>query len=635
MSVDLTAVEQAQEDSAQRELSANIAEDFVEFSRGNVIANEECFLLTQFQYSTAWMYEKERYVNSVLIGPSAGGKTQVQKFAKRVLPSSDAYTATELTGSAAQDDQQAWNTSLLAPLDEIDKIGDNVREFLKSMAGEDEGYEKKRSVSDDSSETGRSTVTMKNHALPYQVLFAPEGDKESIPKELDNRMLKLYVEDNKHIREAIGRKEAGHTDITVTGLEHTYIYETTELEGALRRRYRSLPTTMETKDDKDVRFGGCYTLMPEWVWYAVRPIFDFSTTSTNRFFGMVFNLIRASAVLNEPHRRTVEKEVGNETVDAILVDPQDVANVLSCQRTLLGTTHSLDPRKRAILDAVRQLTDAGGEGATLNQLKDWLNSSDLAVPNKSTLRRILKEDLAEGFYIKVREGDGPNGADLYVYRSRGQINPPRVTNLTEVADRDGMSLDGYGVDVDDPFDGCNDPIRGQSFKAFVEDFEDEITRSTVDDATMDVTSDTSMSASEAMGGGDDSGETQSTIAEAANDDEETTIDGPIEQFVYERVRENVGDEQPFSQTDPQLEDYHIAGFVDEDTPVSEAATSDTPLDPRHSVWDQASKDDDWVTTEAAAKRELSNAFQTLREKDVFQLEQHSENIVLVRVNEVT
>jgi len=89
--VDLSAIEKTEEEKADYQISENVAEDLIKYSRGNIIANEEQFLLSNFQYASGWMFSYERYVNSILIGPSAGGKTQTQKYGKRLLPSRDSY----------------------------------------------------------------------------------------------------------------------------------------------------------------------------------------------------------------------------------------------------------------------------------------------------------------------------------------------------------------------------------------------------------------------------------------------------------------------------------------------------------------------------------------------------------------
>lgn len=575
---DLSVIEQAEEENADYELSGNVAEDLIDYSRGNIIANESQFLLSTLQYTTGWMHEYERYVNSILIGPSGGGKTQTQKYGKRILPSKYSYFATDFSDNAAIDDED-WNKAVVAPLDEIDKISGPVREYLKSMAGEDGGYSKKRSVQDDDAESGRKTVTLDKDPVPYQMLYAPEN-KEGIPTELDNRLLKLFIEDNKAIREAIGRKEAGHSNITVKGLDNRYIYDTTDVQAALRRHFRELPVI----EEGDSMRGASYAKLPEWVWYSAKNIFDFETTSTNRYFGMVFNLMRASAVLNHHNRDVVTKEVDGDEVDAYLVEPQDVANVLSCQRTLLGTTHSLNPRKRMILQAVNDLDGVGeGGGCTLKQIKNYLESQDTSVPQKSVLRRILKDELEEGFYINVREKEGPHGADLFEFRESGSIKPPQVEDLSEVAAEDNEDLSGYGVDVDDPFKDCVDPVRDIPFKESVEQFNEDLSTDPIETTKKQANAaadDSGMSAAAAMG--------SASTTSSSNDQQKLSYDednvgdqepeGDVEQYVYDAVEETCGEDgRVFSTEKVDLSNLHVMGVIPDD--VEE---TDADIDAEHS-----------------------------------------------------
>lgn len=614
--VDLSAIEKQEEESADVELSENLAEDLVEYARGNIIANEEQFLLSNFQYATGWMHEYERYVNSILIGPSAGGKTQTQKYGKRILPSKYSYFATDFSDNAAIDDED-WNKAVVAPLDEIDKISGPVREYLKSMAGEDGGYSKKRSVQDDDAESGRKTVTLDKDPVPYQMLYAPEN-KEGIPTELDNRLLKLFIEDNKAIREAIGRKEAGHDNISVKGLDYEYIYDTTDLQTALRAHFRELPVTEEKKSGSTSVRGASYAKLPKWVWYSAKDIFDYETTSTNRYFGMIFNLMRASAILNHHNREMVEKEVNGETVDAYLVEPQDVANVLSCQRTLLGTTHSLNPRKRTILRAVNELDGVGqGGGCTLKQIKQYLEAQDTSVPKKSTLRRILKEELEEGFYINVREKEGPHGADLFEFREEGSFSPPRVVNLTEAAADDGEDLSefDYDYDINDPFADASDPVRDIPFKKSVEQFQDDLSTDPLETTKKQANAaaeSSGMSAAEAMGSGPD------TSTSSSNDQQKLSYDGvsdgepegDVERFVYDAVENTCGtDGRPFSTKEVDLTDYHVMGIIPEGEAKEDFDSSGTALDPEHDLWDSSMNEDE-------VENQLSDAWQSLVDKGV-------------------
>jgi len=291
---------------------------------------------------------------------------------------------------------------------------------------------------------------------------------------------------------------------------------------------------------------------------------------------MIFNLMRASAVLNHHSREVVEKEVNGEMKDAYLVEPQDVANVLSCQRTLLGTTHSLNPRKRTILQAVNELDGIGdGGGCTLKQIKNYLESQDTSVPKKSVLRRILKEELEEGFYINVREGEGPHGADLFEFREEGSFSPPRVANLSDAAAEDNEDLDGYGVDVDDPFKDCVDPIRDIPFKESVEQFNEDLSTNPIETTKKQANvaaEDNGMSAAAAMGGGEPDVSESDTQQKLSYDEESgTEPSGDVENYVYDAVKDTCGtDGRVFSTKEVDLSNLHVMGLIPDDTEEADA-----------------------------------------------------------------
>jgi len=221
-----------------------------------------------------------------------------------------------------------------------------------------------------------------------------------------------------------------------------------------------------------VRVGGSHVQMPKWVWYSVRPVFDEGPTQTNRTFGMIFNLIRASALLNHHERPNVTKSVDGEEVPAYLVQPQDVANVLSCQPALLSTTHNLDPTKRDVLDGLRASMREDGT-TTRQRIKDWMEDNDLNPPRKQKLGDIL-EELEQMYFCHIRERAGEDGSThLYEWRDEGNVETPRLYDLQRYADRDDVDLSDCRIDPADPYEGCVDPIRDQSFKQSVEEFEAE------------------------------------------------------------------------------------------------------------------------------------------------------------------
>jgi len=610
-------IDQAQSEDV--DLSENVAEDIVTLSRGNVVGNEPQFLLSTLQYGTGFLYDNEHFGNSVLIGPSSGGKTQVQKNAGKVIPPELTFSSTAFSGNALIDSAE-WDKSLIAILDEYDKLQGEVQEQLKSMAGEDEGYSKERNVEDSDAEGGYSPTTVSSEAMPFQVLFAPTGAKTGIVEELDNRLLKLYVDDGKIIRELIGRKEAGHEQISHPSLEHTYIFDTSGLAARLRDHVRELPVVEVTNDEGELtnRRGGSFTVMPNWVWYAVNPIFDKTKVYTNRVYGFVFNMIRSSAVWNHHSRATTTIQVNAEHVgsrqDAYIVEPQDVANVLSCLEVLLSTTHKLTPRDRNILTAVENTQGIGeNNGATLDAIIRWLERNDKPYPADSTMRSVLR-DLEDQYMIHVREGAGPSGAHLYEWRSSGSIQMPNVTDLQEQADRNDLELGEYGHDVSDPFADAVDPIRDQPFKDTVEDLRVELTDASTSETSTDAGA--FMGNSDTEGGdGDSDTQSQATLGGSSVDD---GSDGPtptrepstaVETALHTAMNEQAVD----ANTDGEYlveQAGNVRSWV-EDTGL---------LDPTHEVWSSPMFDEGTVVDEGDAARILEDTVEDLREANLLVVE---------------
>lgn len=622
-----SALEKTAEETTVRDVSENAIEDVVELSRGSVIANEEAVILSTLQYMSGWSYSMDRYVNSILIGPSAGGKTMVQDCASSIIPTELAYATTDASNNAMLDDPE-WDQSVIAIMDEVDKLSKPIVEYMKSMAGEDGGFTKKRDVEDSDAESGFSPVTISSDAMPFQTLYAPEGKKTGIPHELDTRLMKLHVDDNKHIRTAIGRKEAGHENIEVRGLDNEYIYPTAQVENALRGHVRDLPVSENFDDEGELesRRGGCYTEMPRWVWYAIEGAFDKNKTFTNRVYGMVFGMIRGSAIINHHARESVSKPTEDGTKEALLVHPQDVVNVMSCQRTLLGTTHQLDPRKRNYLRAVDNSSMLGDGSASIDSIKSWLEDNDIPHPNKQTLREHLQE-LADDYFIRIREHAGEDGAHLYQWMRNGSFGFPRLDNLSQYADADDVELgeysDVYGVDPDVPFEGTTDPIRDQPFAETVDELRAELTADEYDqdEEEMDTSAAAFMSGDES----DDGGETQATLggstATSSIPEPEGEIESVVEQAVYDRVSDHCGDGTPFTAAQGV---EHWIGAADDSESVSEADLTETLCDSDHEIWDHPSFDDDYVVSEKDARRELDEAAEALREKHVLVVDENSE-----------
>ena len=631
-----SAIDQNEADTSI--LSENKVEDLVEISNGNIIANEEQMVLGHLGISTGFMWPHSRNVNTILTGPSAGGKSDTQQAIIKALPMDLAYKASDSSAMGVLDDDR-WEKSLFAPLDEWQKIPEKLTEIMKGVAGgPDDEYRYVRSVSDEDADSGRSGHEIVKKAKPYQFLYA----QHALDHELSTRLLFLPIDDNVHIRDAIIEKQGGAERIDVQGYNKDFIYETVDRERAMRQHLREIPTEMDEDGNKR---GSVDAKLPPWIRKSVKPIFDKSRTETNRVSGQIFNLIRASAVVNHDHRESITVTHDDKEVTAYIAEPQDAANILSCRETLLAKTHHLTKIKREMLKAIRahQHFDQAeeGVGVTVTTIRNYLeDSSSLSVPRKDKLRDLLKE-LSEHFYIEIHERAGPNGAHLYEFKSLRDIGVPRITNLEQYLTDDELAKCEElcpDVDLADPYSGCRDPFTRDSFKQTVEDMRDEFAQNPVERAaeSADLVAEAQSAGTKGGGNADDSGEITLTEAMGGDVDDvadtEMTFSDPAEAAVYQQLTEHADD--VVWEID-QVEDLHLVGAVEKGEAVSEADFSDTLVDPDHDAWDTPLKPKDWVTSESDAEKEIEEAITALEQQDVieYDIDGHPDGYVATQITE--
>lgn len=609
----------------------NVVSDMVTVANGNIIGNGPQAVLGTLALATGYMYPDERNVNVVYTGPSATGKSKVQQGGPQaMLPMDDAYQITDASSKGVLDDGR-WDEALFAPLDEWQKVPDELTELLKSLSGgADDAYRYARNVAKDDGD-GRTTEEIVKKAKPYQFLYA----QHAMDHELSTRLLFLPVDNNVHIRDAIIEKEGNATEVTVEGYNKEFVFDTTERERALRQHIRDLPRMTETLPggDENAR-GGVDGYLPAWIRKSVKPIFDKNRTETNRVAGQIFNLIRASAVVNHHVRDTTVVEYDDREMPAYIASPQDVANILSTRMTLLSKTHHLTKVKLEILDAIRshQYFDEGdseGVGVTVDTIRNYLeDSSSLSVPRKQKLRDLLRE-LEEQFYLKIHERAGPNGAHLYEFTSLRDIGMPRLHDLDAYMDGDEIAeceRHCPTVDLSDPFSDTTDPFRGQSFIETVDAMRDELSNNPVERAAETANKVAEAKASGA-GGDDDTdgadGDGQATLsgADAMGSDDIGTPSGPVERVVYDRLQTHADDE---IWSIDNVEDLHLIGVVDKDVAVTATDLTDTLVDPDHEVWDQPTKPDDWITSEGKAQSEIEQAITALENKGLLRFDVEGE-----------
>jgi len=641
----------AEEDSAETvDLSNNVVDDLVRYVRGNIVGHEEEAVLMYLSALSGWGYSTSFHINTIGQGPPGSGKSLTKNTVDDLLPETDTYNKTDASSNAILDSRE-WDLAISAILDEYDKIDRNIIEVLKSSNPEDGGYAKDRNVEDSDAAGGYSPTEVSADAIPWIVLYAPSSKKGGINEELADRALKLYFNNDKHTRRGIGRKEFGHEDIEISSdeYEYDYIYDTHKLGSALRQHIRELPIEAHYEEDEDgerylaSRTGNTVVYMPEWVFYSVEPIFNVDEDYTNRVYGIVKNLIQSSALLNHENRNTTTTQVvidaDEEEIkdrEAVVVAPQDVANVLSCLPALLSTTHQLTPLKRHLLDAIDEtepMTDS--DGTTVTKVQEYLENNDIPHPTRQTLKGRMDE-LAEEYYLtKYDSVAGPKGqADAYEKpKGGGELQPPRINSLQSHADRDDVELateDCVEIDPSDPFAGCRDPIRDQGFVETVTQFDAQFSGGSVDEdpltaamgpsgedseyaSSTGVSSDSNPKGSEGENGGSQTSLSESTDGEIS-DTVDYTIDidetpaNPTQQFVLEQLREERGNTYA-----KHHEVVQKMGIVADDENPSQVDLSETVADPDHELWNnRADLTDDRVISEEDALRELEQAYANLK-----------------------
>lgn len=556
-------------------LSGNVVYDLVKYVRSNTIRNEQQFVLTTLGYLTGYFTELDHYVSGVLIGTSSSGKTHLQGNVEDLFREEHMYQATTGTEKSLIYDG-SWDEAYIASLDELQKPSDTLIEFLKSVHGDDEEFTYKLTPDSAEEREDENIKTITRGAKPYWFLYA-QFDSDF---EMWNRLLKIPVHESETKNKMVGRLAADHYHIQSGEDEPEYGFDFIEGTKALQTHILTIPGQI-----KNGNIPGRVFLPnddPEhfdWdVWDVVEPAFNHSRSEVNRVYDMVFNLIRASALLNYKNREVRYMDVPNhEPGEYIIAEPQDVANILSCREPLLATTHELDDKKRKICAAIEQNTGNSNE-ADMSTIVSGLDDTDMSMLSRPQLEKHL-EVLYENYLIDIQQGAANDGSDIYKFHGWDELGFARVLENEEL------------------FEDTFDPITGDNFLTAHERMRTQLESSGQDLTKGADTEITSNSGGQVTLGGGSRIEL-SPHQEAVRACVEDALDG-------HRVRnlDNVPVEAMLGLTD----------FEDPDRSVDVAGS---PLDPTHGCWYQPDRSDDWVEDEQDARRHVKEAIRSLIEKGV-------------------
>lgn len=573
------------------EVSENYIEDFVGFCRANHIADEGQAVVAHLTYCTGLLPDWHDYVGAMITGGSSSGKSDLKR---EVLDASFDYCSDRLyQTSGASDkaviDDEEIDEARVGALDEYQKIPEEMEEMFKSVV-EDGGFTYGRNVADSDRESGRKTVKIDRDPLPIIFLLADENSTE-VSHEMKTRLINVKVTESAEINRGVHRSKWGHQGLSIDGSEASYNVDDPDLEHAVKSHVRDVPLdTPVVIPTGEERFDG-----DDWDAASVtEPLFTFDRSESTRASTALRSLTKASALMNYHERPRVTLD-GEEH---IVVQPQDVGNIIACRPVLLATTHGLDSKKFAIIDAILERGGpvAGSETALQATKDDVISyvqeSTDIATMSKSEVRELLG-DLDEELILNRRDHPEDARKNIYVYDGTATFKRPAI----------------YGYQ--EQFGDVTSPITDESIDTVIDSQLESLNASMNTDMS-------SVAAADAMSGSTDlSSDWDSGLSEDA-------------QRVCERLQETV---DGYTVLDPdELQVEHMCGV----TPVG---YDDGVVFPSREVkpFDKAEgfmEPDNWNEDDfEAVKERVVSAVSELQQADVVDMDEQDDGSVHITVDD--
>lgn len=610
-------------DKKEREVTheihaTNVVHDLVEYSRANQVLNEEQTIVTVLIYVTGWLRDWHNYAGGVITGGSAGGKSHMkQEVVDAMFAYIDnaLYSPTGMSGKAIIDDPM-WDEAKVGALNELQKIPDEVLEFLKSAHGDDGGFDYRRDVADSEAVGGFTAAQIERDPKPVVFMLADENSME-VEQELRTRLIEVKVDENEEKNEAVHRMKWGHDHITLPSTDQEYIWDAPDLEHAVRKHMQNMP------EDLDVLIPTGEGEFPGDDWDAaavVGPMFNFKRSESTRASSMIASLVKASALLNYHSREQVEHK-GQEW---LVAEPTDVANIIACRPTLLALTHGLTEKKFAILDAILEVGGiASSSGTAVQAPKSDIEKAIQENPYVPTMTRkevkTLLDEMNEHLIINKVENPEDRRTFLYVYDGSEAFDAPNI-------------YQHY-----DEFANIEDPIREQPIEQTVQDQLEELNAKLETGALADAEpvseTDTDRSDASLASFGDEGGVSDVDLSETATAVAERVSDTLHDKWVPAKVMETNALKVHHMVGVTPIKEYMGVGGGDNVSMVEPKRAPNggdyahSILEPEHSIWDH--RDD--IETHNDSEKAIEKAIEELRDKGVLQLTKDDDGNVHVEI----
>jgi uncharacterized ubiquitin-like protein YukD len=569
------------------DLSKNVVLDLIDYTRSRTVKNEQQFVLTLLGYVSGFMQSQKHFVSGVLIGTAGSGKSHLQNTIAELFDDEILYEATTGSEKSIIYDRENWNAALIGNLDELQKVTEDIIEILKGVhGGEDGTFVYKVTGGGEGAERGTDEIELE--AMPYWFLYAQyEPDFE-----MWDRLLKIPVHESSEKNDGVARTHWGHSHINFGDDEKDYMYDFEEGAKALKDHIRELPrgAWVELPAGQE-EFGG-------WDFYNnIKSIFDIDRSETNRVSKMVANLVRSSALLNHKNREKRKIAVENKgQKEAIIAEPQDLANVMACRDVLMATTHQLDRKRRAICLAIEEVGGAQNAAPIKHpndktgqprSIMGYLRETNASFVKKSEIVQMLS-DLEDNGMVEKLEGAGDNGRNLYKFTGWSNLGKFKITD-----------------DFKNLFHGTQDPFEGQDFLDTAREINQQLTPTASD-----------FMEKNAVDSGGNSSDKNGQATLDPDTSESVDIDlAPYEREVYDLLKENLDGETltDLHESDPSTR--QLLGLVEMGEPDDTLDTDGTILDPDHLAWSHGP--DEWVKTVQDAEQNVESALRNLTKEGVF------------------
>jgi len=205
------------------EIADNVAENFVDVIRSDMVGNESAFLALNAAYASGLSRDASEYLQVIVRGKSGEGKTELKQNVDSIYPKHWLLRSGS-TSDQGLVDADKWDEKYIGAFAEFQQMNGKVLEMVKSSAGDDAdergvGFVHTRNVDD--GDGGRTAEDIEKQSMPTVFLFADENNT-SIPMELQTRQMVIRVESDEKINRAVAKTKFDHNEVEVEGRDYEY-----------------------------------------------------------------------------------------------------------------------------------------------------------------------------------------------------------------------------------------------------------------------------------------------------------------------------------------------------------------------------------------------------------------------------